>query len=182
MPDSTLQEGRLAGDVCPYLRLIGAAIPAGTQRFAHPLHLLGARLAEQGPAGGTKVPAAIRPAPLLDTGDGNNDLLADADQDREVQDPVLLGAHQLVAVHQQDLLARRVLERQLGNPPLAGDLGHVGDLALERLVEQQVIGRPVQLVQERKEREVEVDLRRTEFEPGERFLDFPYSLHERLLR
>ena len=46
----------------------------------------------------------------------------------------------------------------------------------------EVIGRPVHLVQERKECEVEVDLRRTEFEPGQRFLDFPYSLHERLLR
>jgi len=130
--------GGLAGDVGPDLRLVRGGPP--------PFGQTGADRGDLGrPAGGVVDPrrgveerGRLGPPPLLDTGDGDHDLAPGRGQEGQVQDPVLLGPDQLLAVEQQDGALAPVDQTQLRDPPPLGDLGDL-DLPLgQGLVQGQV--------------------------------------------
>ena len=79
-----------------------------------------------------------RPAAALHAGDGDAGRGARAQQHRDVQDPVLLGADQLLAVVEQHATVERVSHRELAH--VAG-LVHLADLqaAGQRLVQRDVV-------------------------------------------
>ena len=55
------------------------------------------------------------PTPLLDAGDGDRHFRAGTDEDGDVEDPVLLGADELLAVVEQHGFVERVDDRELGH-------------------------------------------------------------------
>jgi hypothetical protein len=81
----------------------------------------------------------VMPAPALHTGDGDDDLGVASDQDGDVEDAVLLGAHQFLTVQEQDALVGQVVEAQLGHGAALGELGDAGQVPLQRLVQGQVV-------------------------------------------
>jgi hypothetical protein len=111
----------------------------------------------------------VRPPPLLYAGDRDRNFHAPCDHDADVEDAVLLGADQLIAIHQQDLPSRPVLEREFGDAAARGHLGNLRKLAIERVVEQQVGGRRAVPGREREQREVLMNLRRAECKSLKRF-------------
>ena len=170
-------EGHLVGDVGPDLGLVGAAGLRARHGLGDLRHLARPRPGEKRPSGAGEVRVVVAPAPLLDAGHRDDELLPAADQDGQVENPVLSCADELVAVDEEDLLGARVLEGELGNAAFGRDLAHARELALERVVEEEVARRAVELGDEREEREVGVDLGGAELEAGEGFGD---ELHEYL--
>jgi hypothetical protein len=66
-------------------------------------------------------------------------------QHAEIEDAILLGADQLLAIEEQDRSTALIDEPQLRDAALLRDLGDAGAAAPQRLVEEQVIrlGDPV---------------------------------------
>ena len=79
------------------------------------------------------------PAPHLHAGDRDHDGLVGRHQHAEIEDAVLLGADQLLAIEEQDRSTALIDEPQLRDAALLRDLGHTGAAAPQRLVEEQVI-------------------------------------------
>src|SRR5256886_17048569 len=73
---------------------------------------------------------------------------------------ILLRAHELISVHQQHRLIGGVLERKLRHAPTRGHFGDVHQVALERLVQQDVARRPFRIPDQGKEGEVRSEERR----------------------
>ena len=78
-----------------------------------------------------------RPAALLDAGDRDRQLRAGADEDGDVEDPVLLRADELLAVVEQHVVVERVDDRELRHRAGVGGLGD-HEAARKRLVERDV--------------------------------------------
>ncbi len=87
--------------------------------------------------GGVAVPPA-----LLHAGDGDRQLCTSADQDRDVEDPVLLGTNELFAVVEQHARIERVDDRELGHRAGIRGLGD-HEATRQRLVERDVVGNRV---------------------------------------
>jgi hypothetical protein len=66
---------------------------------------------------GAEAVALAAPASLLDARDGDRELRARADEDADVEDPVLLRADELLAVVEQDGVVREVLDESSGTDP-----------------------------------------------------------------
>ena len=77
------------------------------------------------------------PASLLDAGDGDRQLRARADEDADVEDPVLLRADELLAVVEQHGAVGRVLDDELGHRARVRRLRDP-EPARQRLVERDV--------------------------------------------
>ena len=86
-----------------------------------------------------------------------------AEQHRQVQDPVLLGADQLLAVVEQHAEAERVSHRQLAH--VAG-LAHLADLEPrgQRLVQRDVVADGIAQRKQRRQGDAGVPLRLAELE------------------
>ena len=95
------------------------------------------------------------PAALLDARDGDRQLRAGADEHGDVEDPVLLGADELLAVVEQHGHVERVDDRELGHR--AGVRGLADrEAARERLVERDVAGDRVAGREERRDHDAAV--------------------------
>jgi hypothetical protein len=81
---------------------------------------------------------APRPAPLLDAGDGDLQRRLRLDEHRDVEDAVLLRAHEFLAVVQQDAFGEWVLDHELRDASRLVDLANV-QAAGERLVERDLV-------------------------------------------
>ena len=128
----------LGRDVGPHLALVTASRARGAQRCTHLGGLLRAAGRVVGAPGAGELRRLGMPAPGLHAGDGNHDGLVGGRQHTEIQNPVLLGPDQFLAVEQQDRLRAVVDEPQLRNAACLRNLGDAGTAALEGLVEQQV--------------------------------------------
>jgi hypothetical protein len=128
--------GRLRGDLLPDLVLRD---PERARRARLPLGLAPPEVRVRGARRGGEGCAPPAPAAALDTRDGDTRIRARRDEDGDVQNPVLLGAHELLAVVQQDAPFERVEREELRN---ASGLIDLGDVEAERrgLVEGQVVG------------------------------------------
>ena len=154
----------LGRDIGPHLPLVAAPRSLGAQGVAHLGGLAGPARRIVG-APGAREPGGVRtPASGLHTGDGDQDGLERRGQHRQVEDAVLLGAHELLAIEQQDRAGAPVDETQLRHAARLGDLGHLGASLGEGLVEEQIgrLGDPV--AEERKEGEAPVGLGRAQLE------------------
>ena len=106
------------------------------------------------------------PAALLDAGDGDRQLRAGADEHGDVEDPVLLGADELLAVVEQHGLVERVDDRELGHRAGVGGLAD-REAARQRLVERDVAGDRVAGGEERRDDDAAVLDRVAELEGEE---------------
>ncbi len=90
----------------------------------------------------------VPPSPLLHAGHGDREHRLRLDEDAHVQDAVLLRAHELLAVVEEDALGERVLDGELGH---AARLARLADAqaGCERLVEREVRGNRVVSREER---------------------------------
>src|SRR5881227_3096376 len=81
---------------------------------------------------------AVAPAPPPDAGDGNLHLRARRYADGRVDDPVLLGPHELLAVEYEHVAVCVVPDEQVGDAPALGDFRHLDEAALQRLLEFEI--------------------------------------------
>ena len=86
---------------------------------------------------GAELVAQPAPAPLLDARDGDRQLRARADEDADVEDPVLLRADEFLAVVEQHRAVGRVLDEELGHRARGRRLRDP-EPARQRLVERDV--------------------------------------------
>ena len=118
-------------DLVPDLGLVGAGLHAGRDLdpgalVLQPPHPWIGRL----PGGLEAFPvAAAVPAALLDAADRDLELRVGGDEDREVEDAVLLRPEDLLALVEEDGLAALVVDHQVVDGGAAGELGD-RDLAL----------------------------------------------------
>ena len=98
------------------------------------------------------------PASLLDAAHGDLKLRPGSDQDRRVDDPILIGADQFLTVEDQDSTIRGVLQQQPRYGCALVQLRDVEQVALERFVERQVIQRDLVLGQHGENRQILVGL------------------------
>lgn len=140
-PRLDVQRLGLLGDAPPDVPLVRLARTARTQRVVHLPHLRGPRVGEERSLAGAKRLRHPAPAPLLDAGHRDLHPYTGGHQDREVQDPVLLRADELLAIEQEDVsVLRQVLERELRHLPLLRNLRHARLRVGQRLWQRQVVG------------------------------------------
>ena len=126
----------LLADLLPHLALGDAA---GERLRGEHLGLAAAQVGVRDVRGRVEVDRGAVPAALLDAGDGDRQLRAGADEHRDVEDPVLLGADELLAVVEQHGLVERVDDGELGHRAGVGGLAD-REAARQRLVERDVAG------------------------------------------
>jgi hypothetical protein len=100
-----------------------------------------------------------RPAALLDARHGDLQSRPGRRQDAEIEDAVLLGADQFLAVEQEQQLAGAVAQAKLRHAAVLRDLADLGDAATDRLIEPQPAGRWRRGVDQRQDGEIAKDLR-----------------------
>ena len=130
--------GGFIGDVGPHAPLIALAGAAPMQRLADIGGLAGAAAGVVGAAGAGELGGLGAPAPGLDAGDGDDDGPARRGQDAEVEDAVLLGADQFLAVQQQHRQVAVVDEAQLRHAAALAEFGDPGGPVRQGLVEEPV--------------------------------------------
>ena len=129
MADVALEPRGLLRNETPDVALVGAPVAGVQERARHLLHARGAALRKLRPRRRRKGARPVLPPPGLDARDRNGRGAGRRDENREIQDPVLLGADQFFAVHQQHRPVALHHDLQLGH--LAG-VAHLGDLAPSR--------------------------------------------------
>ena len=100
-----------------------------------------------------------RPPALLDARHGDLQSRPGRGEDAEIEDAVLLGADQLLAVEQEQRFAGAVAQAKLRHAAVLRDLADLGDAATDRLIERQPAGRRRRVVDQRQDGEIAEDLR-----------------------
>ena len=95
---------------------------ASAQRFTHARHLLGSQARVERVVARHEAARAVRPPAALDAAHRNRHGRLRGDEHGRVQDAVLLGAHELFAVEQEDGPSRPVVESQRGDRAALIDL------------------------------------------------------------
>lgn len=111
------------------------------------------------------------PATLLDTGDRNRDGPVCRGEDREIEDAILLGADQLLAIEQQHGTIPVVDEAKLRHRTRRGDLGHAGSPVGQGGIEQSIDRLGHAIGQEREQGQLTVLHRRSDGHAGQTFGD-----------
>jgi hypothetical protein len=93
----------------------------------------------------------VAPAPGLDARHRDGQRAARRREDGEVDDPVLLRAHQLLAVHEQHRQLAGVRHGELRHRPALGDFGDAHRSSGEGVAQRQVAGRAVGRVREQRD-------------------------------
>jgi len=88
---------------------------------------------------GTEVPGFVSPPPRLNATDGNLGFASGRDQDRRIEDVILLGTDKFHALKEQDSDVTLVLNRQVGNRSCLGDFLHRDRPAADALIGKQVL-------------------------------------------
>jgi hypothetical protein len=114
----------LAGDLLPDVALDGARLHPGGEALAGGgvLHPAQRGIGGLGRGSERLTVAAAVPAPGLDAADGQLQLRARADQDRDVERPVLLGTEHLFALVEQHCGVRRVGDDEVVDGGAVGEL------------------------------------------------------------
>ena len=130
---SARQRLRVSSSVAPRSTYIASWAPVGRSSRAAPTSrrrcsrprsgrgrrrvLVAAKLRVGGARRGREAARAVRPAARLDAGDRDVELGAGRDEDRPLEDAVLLGADELLALVEEDALLQRVDEAKGGTEP-----------------------------------------------------------------
>ena len=136
------------GDLVPDLSLVGAELPPRPQALAHSLHVEHAHFLVHDVPGFQEFPRLVAPPAVLDATDWDFDRGLRRDEDGRVEDPVLLGPPELLAVEEEDRDVALVGDRELGDRAALADLGDREDAPLERLPQGDVLRPAVQRPQQ----------------------------------
>ena len=94
----------------------------------------------------------ITPTTSLDATDGNLGLAIGGDQDRHVENPILLRPDEFLALDKQNTGIPLVLDQQVGNRPTFRDLFDGHGTTADALVRQQVFHRAFRASEKREDR------------------------------
>lgn len=130
----------LVRDVAPDRDLIADTPPGATQGFTHLGRLACPPRGKMCPRRARELCGLRPPAPGLDTRDRDHDRLAHRCQHAEIQDPVLLGTDQFLAVEQQHGDVAVVDEAKLGHAAQFRCLGNPGATAGQGIAEEHIVG------------------------------------------
>ncbi len=126
-------------DILPHSALMGPVTLPPLERLLYVGELPGPHLRGHHSILASKDRPPIRPPPLLHAGDGDDNGPLGPDEDGGVDDSVLLGPHQLLAVQNQHITVGIVDNPQLGNASSLIDLGDLYGPVLQGLIQGQVI-------------------------------------------
>jgi len=158
------EPGELLVEISPDLALIGVAVPPALQRVRDLGHLPGAAFGVMGMRSGSEFLRPVMPATPLDTGNRNDESLARGDKNAQVENTVLLGSDQLLAVEEEDRLAGFVDKLEVRNAPTFRNLCDVGRFHCQGFVQRQVVGLLPLAVRKREESQIAERYGRSDFE------------------
>ena len=121
----------------------GPPRPAAGHRVAYLCRLTGASARVECPRLRAELPARMAPPASLDAGYRDRHRRCRRHQDREVEDAILLGSDQLLAVDQKNAQPPFVLEPKFGHGSGFGDFHDLGLAIGQCLVEGAIVGLPV---------------------------------------